>query len=398
MKRSSLRRVALLIEASRGYGRGLLRGIARYVRAHDHWSVFYQECRLGDLPSWLAEWEGDGIIARIESRAMARSILRKGLPVVDVRNLLPELGVPVADTDNRAIVELALEVFLRRGFRRVAFCGFKGADYSDTREQHLVEAAARHGLECHVYQPSQPVFQPSSSSSSGTFEYEQHGLVYERDLEEWLQRLPHPVALLACNDIRGQQVLNACRRLGIAVPDDIAVLGVDNDRIICDLATPPLSSIDPNPARVGYEAARLLDAMMDGQPPPEGPILVPPARCVERRSTDVLAVEDPAVAEALRFIRHHGFEPITVEEVARQAGLSRRVLERRFRRIVGRSPKAEIIRVRLERARALLVHTDLPTAQVAEKAGFEHLEHFHVLFKKHVGQTPGQYRASAGPG
>lgn len=395
MKTTPLRRVALLIEASRGYGRGLLRGIARYARTHDHWSVFYQECRLGDLPSWLPDWKGDGIIARIESRAMAQSILRKGLPVVDVRNLLPDLGVPVADTDNRAIVQLAVEVFLRRGFRRVAFCGFKGANYSDTRESHLIEAATEHKLECNVYRPMQPVFQPSSSSSSKTFEYEQHGLVYEQDLEEWLRQLPHPIALLACNDIRGQQVLNACRRLGITVPDDIAVLGVDDDQIVCELATPPLSSIDPNPAGVGYEAARLLDTMMDGQPPPPTPILVPPARCVERRSTDVLAVEDPAVAKALRFIRHHGLEPISVEEVTRQAGLSRRVLERRFRRIVGRSPKAEIIRVCLERVRTLLWQTELPIAQVAAKVGFEHLEHFHVLFKKHVGMTPGQYRANA---
>lgn len=392
MKTKPLKRVALLIESSRAYGRGLLQGIARYLRSQEHWSVFYQECRLGDLPDWLSGWRGDGIIARIENRAMGQAIRRKRRPTVDVRNLLPDFGFPAVDTDHAAIVRLAMDVFLDRGFRAVAFCGFAGADYSDARARHLVDMAREHELPCHVYRSSTPVFVAQSSTTSGTFEYEQHGLVYEQDLEQWLRELPKPIGLLACNDIRGQQVLNACRRLRIAVPDQVAVLGVDNDRVICELATPALSSIDPNAARIGYEAAALLDRLMDGARPPAHPQLVPPARFVQRRSTDVLAVEDRAVAAALRFIRARAFQAVTVDEIARHVGLSRRLLERRFARTVGRAPKAEVIRVRIERAKALLQHTSLPLNLIAEKTGFRHTEHFHSLFKRKVGATPARFR------
>ncbi|MCD6338770.1 MAG: XylR family transcriptional regulator [Verrucomicrobia bacterium] len=391
--RRTLKRVALLIESSRAYGRGLLQGIARYIRIHGNWSIFYQECRLGDLPEWLGEWQGDGIIARVENRRMAEAIRRKGLPAVDVRGLLPDLGLPVVDADNAAIVRAAMELFLRRGFKQVAFCGFAGADYSDTRSRCMEHEAKAAGLPCHIYSSSSPVFQSDSETASGTFEYEQQGLVYEPDLEQWLLRTPKPIGLLACNDIRGQQVLNACRRLNLAVPDQVAVLGVDNDRILCELSSPPLSSIEPDTLRTGYEAAVLLDKMMTGAKAPERRLLIPPIRVVERRSTDVLAVDDPQVAAALRFIRERAAEDISVEEVARKAGFSRRLLERRFRTYVGHTPKAELLRVRLERAKSLLLHTNLTLGAIAEKCGFRHTEYFHAVFKRKTGATPAHFRA-----
>ena len=397
MNWSQLKRVALLIESSRAYGRGVLYGIARYIRIHGNWSVFYQECRLGDLPDWLEDWKGDGIIARIENYRMAEAIRKKGLPVVDVRGLLLNLGVPVVDTDNEAVARMALRLFLNRGFKQVAFCGFVGADYSDTRSAVFTREAQKYGIPCYVYTPSEPMFEPDSESSSGTFEYEQQGLVYEKDLEKWLVELPKPIGLFACNDIRGQQVLNACRRLGLNVPEEIAVLGVDNDRVLCELAHPPLSSIELDTLRVGYEAAALLDRMMEGEKPPQKRILIPPLRVVERRSTDILAVEDRQMASALRFIWDHAFEPITVDQIARQVGMSRRLFERRFRQNFGRTPKAELIRVRLERAKALLMHTNLSVNLIAEKCGFRHLEHFYTLFKQKVGITPRQFRTQKSP-
>jgi LacI family transcriptional regulator len=380
-------RVALLIESSRVYGRGLLLGVAKYVREHGRWSIFLQERSLGDFsPKWLEDWEGDGIIARVENENMANAIHRLGLPAVDLRNLLPNLRMPSVHTDDAVTANLAAEHLLERGFRHFAFCGFDGADYSDIRRDVFAERVAQAGFRCHVFtDPQRPLH-------ATTLEYEEHGLKYEDLVAEWLKQLPKPIGLMACNDIRGQQVLNACRAIGVAVPDEIAVIGVDNDEVLCELSDPPLSSVIPNTERIAYEAAALLDRMMAGKKPPRQNIYVEPVGIVTRRSTDVLAVEDRHIATAVRFIREHACEGIDVSDVLQAVPLSRSTLERRFSKTLGRSPKDEILRVRLNRAKQLLSETDHCLALVAEKVGFEHTEYLSVIFKKRVGLTPGQYR------
>jgi LacI family transcriptional regulator len=388
--RSSRPRVALLIESSRAYGRGLLVGVARYVREHDPWAIFLQERSLGDLsPGWLRRWEGDGIIARIENRPMARAIHRLGLPAVDLRFLLPDLDLPSVRTDDGAIARLASEHLLERGFRRFAFCGFNGADYSDIRRDNFRKRIIEAGFSCHVFED------PQSPRRAGTLEYEEHGLKYEDRVARWLQQLPKPAGLMACNDIRGQQVLNACRAVGMAVPDELAVLGVDNDDVLCELSDPPLSSIVPNSERIGYEAGALLDRMMAGQKAPSHPVFVEPAGVITRRSTEVLAIDDRHIASAVRFIREHACEGIDVSNVLGAVPLSRSALERRFSAALGRSPKEEILRVRLSRARQLLAETKFSMALIAEKIGLEHPEYFNVIFKKKVGLTPGQFRTQS---
>ena len=380
-------RVALLVESSRAYGRGLLAGIAKYVREHGHWSVFLQERGLGDFsPGWLEQWEGDGIIARVESESMARAIQSLKLPAVDLRNLLPNLRMPAVHTDDVITANLAAEHLIERGFRQFAYCGFEGADYSDIRRDIFAERVGRAGFRCHVYKDEKPPIHAT------TLEYEEHGLKYEDLVAQWLAQLPKPIGLMACNDIRGQQVLNACRAVGVAVPDDIAVIGVDNDEVLCELSDPPLTSVIPNTERIAYEAAALLDRMMAGKKPPRQNIYIEPLGIQTRRSTDVLAVEDRELATAVRFIREHACEGIDVRDVLRVVPLSRSTLERRFAKTLGRSPKDEILRVRLNRAKELLAETDHSLAVVAEKVGFEHTEYLSVIFKKRIGQTPGQYR------
>jgi LacI family transcriptional regulator len=383
-------RVALLIESSRAYGRGLLLGVAKFVREHGRWSIFLQERSLGDVsPSWLQDWEGDGIIARVENRPMAEAIRRLGLPAVDVRYLLPKLKMPSIRTDDEAVARVASEHLLERGFRHFAFCGFDGADYSDIRRNSFAERIAEAGFRCHTFED------PQKPRRASTLEYEEHGLKYEDLVASWLKGLPKPIGLMACNDIRGQQVLNACRAIGVAVPDEVAVIGVDNDEVLCDLSDPPLTSVVPNTERIGYEAAALLNRMMAGARAPKHPIFIEPAGIVTRRSTEVLAIEDRHIAAAIRFIREHASEGIDVSDVLRAVPLSRSTLERRFARALGRSPKDEILRVRLNRAKQLLAQTDFSLAMVAEKVGFEHTEYLSVIFKKKTGLTPGQFRAQS---
>jgi LacI family transcriptional regulator len=383
-------RVALMVESSRAYGRGLLHGIAEYVRLHGPWSIYLAERGLGEAPpAWLQGWEGDGIIARIENLRLARAICDLGLPAVDLRGLLPDLNVPVITTDDEAVARLAVEHFLERGFRHLAFCGFTGVDYSDRRSECFARLVEKEGLTAHVYRPSR---QPRPG---GTEAMEQRGWATESEVTRWIETLPRPVGLMACNDIRAQQVLTACRVIGVPVPDEVAVLGVDNDDVLCDLSDPPLSSVVPDTRRIGGEAAALLERMMGGKPPPEAPTSIPPLGVVTRRSTDVLAIEDRAIARAVHFIREHACEGISVDDVLAELPLSRSVFERRFAKFLGRTPKAEILRTQLDRIKQLLAETDLPLKQIAFKTGFQYPEYMNVVFKGRTGQTPGQYRDSA---
>jgi LacI family transcriptional regulator len=364
-----------------------LHGIAEYVRLHGPWSIYLAERGLGDAPpAWLHDWEGDGVIARIENRRIARAVRRLDLPTVDLRGLLTDLGVPLIATDDEAVARLAVAHFLERGFRHFAFCGFLGADYSDKRCECFSRLVQEAGFTCLVYQsPRQP-------HSAGTEAREQRGWMTEAEVIRWMRKLPKPVGLMACNDIRAQQVLTTCRAIGVAVPDEVAVLGVDNDEVLCDLSDPPLSSVVPDTRRIGYEAAALLDQMMSGERPPAEPETVAPLGVVIRRSTDVLAIDDREISSAVRFIREHACEGITVEDVLTGLALSRSVFERRFSKIFGRTPKAEILRTQLDRVKRLLAETDLPLKQVASRAGFRYPEYMSAAFKERTGQTPGEYR------
>jgi len=384
--------VALLIESSRAYGRSLLLGISKFVRQHRNWSVRSEEWRWTDgPPAWLKDWQGDGIIARVETREVASAIQALRIPAVDVRGSVDDSGLPLIDTDDEKVALLAVEHLLNRGFRQFAFCGFVGANYSDKRCRWFQAHLARAGFQCRVFQA------PEALHDTQTIEYEKQGLFFENHVAEWLLNLPKPTGLLACNDIRGQQVTKLCRRSGLMVPEEVAVVGVDNDEVLCELSDPPLTSVVPDAAGIGYDAAVLLDGLMAGRPPPCNPIMVAPLGVITRGSSDVLALEDRQLVAGLRFLRENAFHRIDMSEVARAAGLSRRALERRFMIQIGRSPKAEVIRLRLERAKELLRETDWPLAEIAEKTGFTHGEYLHTVFTLKTGMTPGVFRKHGQP-
>jgi LacI family transcriptional regulator len=208
----------------------------------------------------------------------------------------------------------------------------------------------------------------------------------------WIQSLPKPVAIMSCNDVRGLHVLDACSRAGVLVPEEVAVLGVDDEDTMCELCSPPLSSVAPNPEGIGYAAAELLETLMSGQRPGQERISVRPIRVSCRQSSDTMAVADWAVASAARYMREPASQGCGVKDVLAKVHMSRAALEKRFRKHLNRSPKQEIRRIRLERIKQLLVETDLTLERIAELAGFEHPEYMSVLFKRETGQTPGRYR------
>ncbi len=373
------RRVALLIETSNAYGRGLLRGVVAYVREHRPWSFYFVEQGRGDLPpEWLAGWDGDGIIARIENPRIAKAVADSRLPAVDISaaRLIP--SIPWVETHDAAVSKMAAEHLLERGFRHFGFCGDGRFNWSRWRCEHFANAIREAGFECSIHQPleTRKIRVEAQIAAIG----------------QWLRTLPKPAGVMACYDIRAQQMLAACRDLKLAVPDEVAVVGVDNDELLCDLCSPPLSSVQPNHQKAGYEAARLLDRMMSGLKAAPEAHLIEPLRLEIRQSSDVLAVHDSDVAKAMNLIRQHACDGIDVSDVLRAVPVSRRVLESRFKKLLGVTPHEEILRVKLNRVKQLLLDTRLPLAEVARRAGFEHAEYLSVAFKRESGISPRRFR------
>jgi LacI family transcriptional regulator len=374
-------RVALIIETSVIYGRRILSGIARYLRSHHRWSVFLEQHELGTRPpEWLSSGQWDGILSRPTDPELARLFRRMKVPVVDLNDLYEDLDLPWVGSDHAGIGRLGAAHLLERGYRHFAFCGFSGERWAAQRRDGFRAVIEASGFQVSTYES--PWHGPNVPR-------------WDKDLDDivrWLEALPQPLALMTCNDVRGLHVLDACARLGALVPEQVAVLGVDNEEILCELCTPPLSSVEPAPERIGYEAAELLDCLMTGSSPRSKHISVEPMRVVERRSTQALAIEDRVVAAAMRFIREQAVFGCSVSDVLKPLRVSRSLLERRFRQHLKRSPQAEIRAVQLGRVRQLLTETDFTLEHIAELSGFEHPEYMSVVFKRTCGLTPGQYR------
>jgi LacI family transcriptional regulator len=379
-------RVILLVETARGFGRELLRGIARYARLHGPWSFHitpgdYQQA----LPR-LKDWGGTGIIARITNQRITDAIIAAGVPTIALgltdEQLRPESPLSnfcELSSDAVEVARLATDHLLKRQFSHFAYVGLEERHWSNRREAAFADRLREAGFELHVYR------QPRRRQDR----------VWERErgiLANWLRGLPTPLGLFACNDDRGREVLEACRLCGLNVPEDVAVLGVDNDEVFCDLADPPLSSVALNAETAGYRAAELLDGMMQGRIRKPRRVVVEALGVVTRRSTEVIAVKDPDVASALQFIRREQGTGISVDRVAEEVAMSRRSLEKRFRETIGRTILEEIQLVRLERAKRLLLETTYPISKVAQISGFGSAGYFIQFFQSRVGKTPRRFR------
>lgn len=371
--------MALVVETSNQYGRGLLQGIGRFVREHGDWTVTLVEGGRGDGGAGhLDGWVGDGILARVENPRVAAAVSRAGVPAVDLSaaRLLP--GLPWVETDDRAIAELAARHLLDRGYRRFAFLADRRFAWSANRGRCFADALKREGFSCveHVVPAGQPIARSREATA------------------DWLAALEFPLAAFCAYDPLGHHLLEAARAHGIQVPEQLAVLGVDNDEVLCALADPPLSSIQPDAEGAGYAAATLLAERMDGAPAKARGRLLLPTGIIERASTDGAAVADPGLRAALALAQAHACDGIGVSALARAAGLSRQVLDRRCRQVLGRSIKEELDRLRLRRIRELLAETDLTVAEIAARTGFVHAEYLGVFWRRSMGVAPGAWRAS----
>lgn len=385
MRVKSRPKIALLVESSRSYGRDLLRGVALFARTFGDWSLLHQEMTIdAALPDWMMDSELSGVIGRVDTHTID-SLRQMQVPIVDVRCRQKFDGIPQVETDDRAVAQMAFDHLWDRGFRRFAFCGYQHTHYSEARLRFFAELVTTAGCTLSVYET------PGEPDTSIT-RIEQSGVVDSEHLSDWLDTLHRPTGLFVCNDIRGQQVLNACRNIDLTVPDDIAVIGVDNDDAICPLSDPPLSSIRPNAERVGYRAAEILHEMLNGQPAPSSTEFVPPIEVVQRLSTQVSAVEDREIAKVCRFIRDHACEGIDVNSVAELTTLSRRQLERRFKAELNRTLHEEITLVQVGKVKQLLRETKMTLEQIAPLAGYSHKERLCAVFKRETGQTPGEHR------
>jgi len=372
--------VMLLIETSRGYGRGLARGIGRYVSEHGPWSIHFEERGLHDrLPSWVRSWRGDGVIARTPRQSDINKLLATGLPLVELF-ADPDLGLPCVYPKLDRIGDLAAEHLAGLGLENIAFFATDRAWWIEDRRNNFVRAIEQRGYSCSCY-----VRRPRRGAKSG------HDTQHQ-NIIDWIESLPKPCGVFCASDLYAMQLLDICRSCGVAVPEEIAVLGVDNDPVLCGVSFPPLSSIEINSERVGYEAAALLDRMMAGEQPEEKAVWVEPGQIVARQSTDILAIDDPEVAQAVRFIREHACRGISVQDVADAMAISRRGLERRFPKFLSRTPKEEIMRVQIDRARMLLRETDMTIELVTKRSGFASLKHFARVFRRATGVTPRAFR------
>jgi LacI family transcriptional regulator len=378
--------VVLLVETSRAYGRGICRGVAQFAEQHPHWLIIYQERNLKQsIPDFLRKYRVDGILMRVDQPGLAREIVSLGIPTVDLLGEPDKDGCPIYMTDDFAMAAMAGEHLINNGFVYFAFCGFPGIPFSDRRQRGFSECVGSSGFQAFSYERRSRHF-------GEILRAEEHGFLEIDTIAKWIGSLPKPVAVFACNDVRALQVVQACHVAGCSVPDEVSVLGVDNDEIITELCHPKLSSIQPNTMSTGYKACLCLDKMMNRLKPEPYFDWTPPVGVIERDSTNIIATTDKLVAHALRAIRDEACDGLTVKKLLGLLRVSRSQLEAKFRTILGRTVHDEIIRVRLKRVCQLLYAGDDTLTIIARKSGYLDISHLSRSFRKNFGVWPGEYR------
>lgn len=368
-----------MIEPIGEYVQGLLRGIAQYSNTDGPW-FFYREPgrHEGTLPQLSPEL-ADGIIAKIPNTVWARKKLPLSVPTILIGYKEIVVGMPQIFGDTEAIGKLAAEYFLNKGFRNLAFCGFDEFHWSRERGKSFKSFLKNKGYKVHLYKNLK-------GAARKSWQLEQ------QDIAIWLKSLPKPVAILACNDDRGQHIMSAAKLAKIRVPDDIAILGVDNDKFVCGLTSPQLSSVVLGTERAGYEAAKLLSQMMKKKKLIDKSIMVTPTHIVTRQSTDILAVEDSDLSAAISYIQKHTDTDLSVDDVVNAGTISRRNLERKFKENFNRTIYDEIKNQRVTRIISMLLETDLTITQIGLALGFKDITHTGRFFKETTGLSPLAYR------
>ncbi|MCC8179412.1 MAG: substrate-binding domain-containing protein [Planctomycetes bacterium] len=370
--------VALYLNMTLLHQQGMVHGVIRYSRERRNWNLFGAYWPMYEIND-INKWGGDGIIAAVESREDIEMLTRPGLPVVDTSGAIYHPQLSTITNDNVGIGVIGGEHMADNGFEHYAFCAADGSAWSDERLEGFRRAT-------------------SGSRERGVAVFSKkigwwHSPEFSRELAEFLQLQPKPLAVMSANDIIGMNVVGACRLAGLRIPEDVALVSVDNEELLCDLSTPPISSIPFDREEIGYRSAERLDMLMQGvagETPP--PLRIRPLPLVERASSAMFAVSDPMVAQALALIRSDAIKHLGAGEVAAKLYTSRRNLERKFRQQMGRTLLEEIHRTRIKHAKRLLRESKLSATRIAYLSGFGTLDRFAAVFSRYAGVAPKQYR------
>jgi len=361
----------------------ILHAISSYNRLHRRWSAFVDDQAFSKKkPEYVLNRDWDGIICKEPAPDLFAQCLERKIPCVDLSDYPSEIsGIPKIRPNNEAVGHMAAEHFIEKGYQHFAFCGFSNKLWSDDRKKGFVEALELVNRKPLIFENEHPEFTEADWDKRNVHE-----------IMKWIDNIPKPLAVFSANDLRGLQVIEACRMLRVHVPEEVSVLGVNNDTLRCELSNPQLSSISLNCESYGQTAAKLLDQLMDGERVGEADILIEPRAIITRRSTDAFCIDDSNVAAALHLIKNRANEGITVDWVVSQLKTSRSSLERNFRKYLGKTPQVEIRDVQIQKIKQLLLETNYTMAHIASLTGFEHPEYMAVVFKKSSGQTLNQYR------
>ena len=377
--------ISLLFNANKVYDRQVIEGIGHYLQSSKvDWDVYLEEDFLIRLEH-IEDWGGDGIIADFDDPSIQKMLVNSKIPVVGVGGSYSKYedypDVPYVATDNFAVVQAAYEHLKKKGLERFAFYGLpsdKVHRWAVEREQAIIKLCQADGYECSIYRghPTRPE----------TWQYTMNRL------SDWIQGLPNPVGIISVTDARARHLLQACEQIGKLVPDNISIVGIDDDDIARYLSRISLSSVTQGCFEMGFQAAKLLHRRLENSNLKNKRVLVPPAGVSERQSTDFKALKDPYVIQAMHFIRQNASRGIKVEQVLDYVGVSRSNLEQRFKDERGHSIHTEIHNEKLEKACDMLVEGSASTTEIATLCGYPSLQYMYAVFKKHYGKTPREYR------
>lgn len=382
--------IAVQVETNRAHGRSMLEGIADYSLAHTEWRLESVEPKALIDSANLKRY--DGFIVRVMDNATAKTLKQSRKPVIDTYGRVDSGSIPFIRLDDEAIAEAAAECFFDHNFRQCAFCGFPGLRFSEARGAAFRRIIEKAGGVCNVYDGHR-------SRLKETFVRKERmdSCSDEAALRRWAKALPKPVAVFCCNDIRAFHFLKACADAGINVPKEVAVLGVDNDKVLCTFSNPPLSSVDTDAFALGQAAARLLDGMLRGVETPPASTLHKPHSVTERTSTESYPTATPWLSDALVYIRRHIGDGISADDLIKHIGYSHTTVGKVFRRELGTSVQQEIIRQRRKLACRLLKDTSLTAAEISAQCGYPSPQYFSHMFSAHFGTTPDSWRRDIRP-
>lgn len=375
------RKVALLIHTSTAWCREILAGIAEQSSSYGGWDCWLEQRGAREPMTIPESWHGDGVICRLNNDALKQQIEKSSRPAINVSTLFNDCKSAVdVISDENACGKLAAEFFVSRGWKNFGYVGpTKEAGYTNRFESGFNAELAKSQNESVRFLLKSPTEFPI-------------GKLESEDLSDWLSNLPKPVAIVVWNTTIGHELSKVCLRLGMRVPDDVAILALELEPVVSALSPIPIAFIDQAPRRVGIEATRHLERMMQGETPPSEPVLIAPRGIAERLSVDSFLVEDELIKSALTIIRQRINLPLSVGDLASAVGVGRKTLEKRFSSTIGKSPAIVIRQTKLNHSQHLLRETKLSILEIAERTGFYHLETFFRFFKRESGSTPNEYR------